>query len=134
MPEAVCVKCRVFLKTAFIAAGDWCAEHDTPESQCEICHPGETASGGARSAGAELRWQQEPSMACSTSSTVITLASPEVVRAAGFEFSRVEHDPNAGLEFSGRATGGDGDAAGAGDGVGTACTHARGRHGAAEHV
>jgi cobalt-zinc-cadmium efflux system membrane fusion protein len=37
--EALCVKCRPFLKTAFVAKGDWCAEHNTPESQCEICNP-----------------------------------------------------------------------------------------------
>lgn len=37
--EALCVKCRPYLKTAFIAAGDWCAKHDTPESQCATCNP-----------------------------------------------------------------------------------------------
>jgi hypothetical protein len=39
VPEALCVKCRPYLKTAFIAKGDWCAQHDTPESQCTICNP-----------------------------------------------------------------------------------------------
>tara|TARA_R110000737_G_scaffold2923_8_gene8951 strand:+ start:256876 stop:257487 length:612 start_codon:yes stop_codon:yes gene_type:complete len=37
--EALCVKCRPFMKTAFVAAGDWCQEHNTPESQCAICNP-----------------------------------------------------------------------------------------------
>jgi len=37
--EALCVKCRPFMKTAFIANGDWCGEHNTPESQCKICNP-----------------------------------------------------------------------------------------------
>lgn len=37
--EALCVKCRPFMKTAFIATGDWCAEHNTPESQCALCNP-----------------------------------------------------------------------------------------------
>jgi len=37
--EALCVACRPFLQVAFVAAGDWCAEHSTPESQCEICNP-----------------------------------------------------------------------------------------------
>lgn len=37
--EALCVECRPFMKTAFQAKGDWCAEHNTPESQCTICNP-----------------------------------------------------------------------------------------------
>ena len=39
VPEALCVKCRPYLETAFKAKGDWCAEHKTPESQCVICNP-----------------------------------------------------------------------------------------------
>lgn len=95
VPEAVCVKCRPFLKTAFVSAGDWCKEHDTPESQCDICNPSDAGAGTARaqSAGAELRWQEEPSMTCSTSSAAITLASPEVIRTAGFEFVQVQAAP-----------------------------------------
>ncbi len=95
VPEAVCVKCRPFLKTAFIAAGDWCKEHDTPESQCTICNPNDAKAGAARAqaAGAEHRWQHEPSLTCSTSSTPITLGSPEVVRAVGFEYIQVQPAP-----------------------------------------
>ncbi|MBL4809629.1 MAG: hypothetical protein JKY43_06180 [Phycisphaerales bacterium] len=37
--EALCVKCRPFLKVAFEAAGDWCPDHNTPESQCSTCNP-----------------------------------------------------------------------------------------------
>jgi hypothetical protein len=37
--EALCVKCRPYLKAAFRAKGDWCKEHDAPESQCVDCHP-----------------------------------------------------------------------------------------------
>lgn len=37
--EALCVKCRPYLETAFTAAGDWCAEHKAPESQCSLCNP-----------------------------------------------------------------------------------------------
>jgi hypothetical protein len=37
--EALCVKCRPYLETAFKAKGDWCAEHGTPESQCAQCNP-----------------------------------------------------------------------------------------------
>jgi membrane fusion protein, heavy metal efflux system len=95
VPEALCVKCRPFLKAAFVAAGDWCKEHDTPESQCAICNPATASDATARaqSAGAELRWQREPSMTCSTSAAVVTLASPEVVRAVGFEYTQVQAGP-----------------------------------------
>ena len=34
-----CVKCHPELAARFKAAGDWCPEHDVPESQCGICHP-----------------------------------------------------------------------------------------------
>lgn len=37
--EALCVKCRPYLKAAFEAKGDWCKEHNTPESQCVECNP-----------------------------------------------------------------------------------------------
>jgi thiol-disulfide isomerase/thioredoxin len=34
-----CVKCHPELAARFQAAGDWCKEHQVPESQCGICHP-----------------------------------------------------------------------------------------------
>jgi thiol-disulfide isomerase/thioredoxin len=34
-----CVKCHPELAAKFKAAGDWCPEHNLPESQCGICHP-----------------------------------------------------------------------------------------------
>jgi cobalt-zinc-cadmium efflux system membrane fusion protein len=37
--EALCYQCRPYLKAAFRAKGDWCAEHNAPESQCSVCHP-----------------------------------------------------------------------------------------------
>lgn len=37
--EALCVRCRPYLETAFKAKDDWCGEHATPESQCVLCHP-----------------------------------------------------------------------------------------------
>jgi thiol-disulfide isomerase/thioredoxin len=33
------VKCHPELAQRFKAAGDWCPEHQVPESQCGICHP-----------------------------------------------------------------------------------------------
>lgn len=95
VPEALCVKCKPFLKTAFLAAGDWCKEHDTPESQCLICNPtnAKSTTDRALTAGVEHRWQHEPSMSCTTSATTITLASAEVVRTMGFEYVQVQPAP-----------------------------------------
>ena len=39
LAEALCVKCRPYLETAFKAANDWCGEHGVPESQCVLCNP-----------------------------------------------------------------------------------------------
>ncbi len=95
VPEALCVPCRPLLKAAFIAAGDWCEEHAVPESQCKVCNPraGEELSRRAAAAGAELRWQREPSMGCVTSSTPVTLSTPEALTAAGFEYFEVSPRP-----------------------------------------
>jgi len=95
VPEALCVKCKPYLRPAFIAVLDWCTEHDAPESQCSICNPesAKDTAERAQAAGAELRWQREPSLGCSTSETIVTLASPDVVRAVGFEFVQVQAAP-----------------------------------------
>ena len=37
--EAVCTKCNPKLIPIFKAKGDWCAEHEFPESFCPLCHP-----------------------------------------------------------------------------------------------
>ena len=37
--EALCHRCRPYLKVAFQGKGDWCKEHDVPESQCSKCNP-----------------------------------------------------------------------------------------------
>jgi len=37
--EVVCTKCNPKLIPVFQAKGDWCAEHEYPESFCPICHP-----------------------------------------------------------------------------------------------
>jgi cobalt-zinc-cadmium efflux system membrane fusion protein len=92
VPEAMCVKCKPFLKPAFEAVGDWCKEHNTPESQCTICNPAEAKSTAARamSAGAEQRWQREPSLSCSTSSTPVALTSAAIARTIGLEYIEVQ--------------------------------------------
>ncbi len=45
--KAICTRCNPKLAAVFKAKGDWCAEHDRPESQCALCHPdlGERGSG-----------------------------------------------------------------------------------------
>ena len=58
-------------------------------------------------AGAELRWQREPSLTCSTSNTPIFLSSPAIARTVGLEFTEVQIEPldhtverNAELEYN----------------------------------
>jgi len=93
--EALCVACRPYLKDAFMNTGDWCVEHDTPESQCSICNPEvlRDQETQAPSAGAEQRWSREPSSSCTTSATIVRIASPEAIRAAGFEYAQVQPAP-----------------------------------------
>ncbi len=45
VPEVFCYQCDPDLIPAFKAAGDWCAEHSVPESQCKLCR-GSGASPG----------------------------------------------------------------------------------------
>lgn len=37
--KTICTRCNPKLAPVFKAKGDWCAEHDRPESQCALCHP-----------------------------------------------------------------------------------------------
>ena len=39
VPERVCTRHHPELVAKFKRAGDWCAPHGVPESQCLICHP-----------------------------------------------------------------------------------------------
>jgi hypothetical protein len=39
VPESQCAQCNDSLAVKFKEKGDWCKEHDRPESQCFICHP-----------------------------------------------------------------------------------------------
>ena len=34
-----CARCNPKLAAVYKAKGDWCAEHERPESQCVLCHP-----------------------------------------------------------------------------------------------
>ena len=36
VPEALCYQCRPEIVPGFKATGDWCVEHDVPESQCPL--------------------------------------------------------------------------------------------------
>ena len=35
----MCAQCNAKLAAEFKKKGDWCREHDRPESQCFLCHP-----------------------------------------------------------------------------------------------
>ena len=37
--KSLCTRCNPKLAAVFKAKGDWCAEHQRPESQCAICKP-----------------------------------------------------------------------------------------------
>ncbi|HRE89814.1 MAG TPA: efflux RND transporter periplasmic adaptor subunit, partial [Myxococcota bacterium] len=37
--QALCTKCEPALAVVFKNKGDWCVEHELPESICPICHP-----------------------------------------------------------------------------------------------
>ena len=37
--RSLCARCNPKLAAVFKAKGDWCAEHERPESQCSLCHP-----------------------------------------------------------------------------------------------
>ncbi len=37
--KSLCTRCNPKLAAVFKAKGDWCAEHERPESQCVLCHP-----------------------------------------------------------------------------------------------
>ena len=55
VPCETCVRCHSELAVQFKVAGDWCAEHGVPESQCGICNPRVVAPPPSPPAGADIR-------------------------------------------------------------------------------
>ncbi|XXF78543.1 hypothetical protein P2318_01940 [Myxococcaceae bacterium GXIMD 01537] len=37
--KSLCTRCNPKLAAVFKAKGDWCPEHERPESQCILCSP-----------------------------------------------------------------------------------------------
>ncbi|MCM2334562.1 MAG: hypothetical protein NDI82_11535 [Anaeromyxobacteraceae bacterium] len=37
--KSLCTRCNPKLAAVYKAKGDWCGEHERPESQCVLCHP-----------------------------------------------------------------------------------------------
>ena len=37
--QSICTRCNAKLAPVFKAKGDWCPDHDRPESQCVRCNP-----------------------------------------------------------------------------------------------
>lgn len=105
--EALCTRCRPFLKSAFQIENDWCNEHGVPESQCSVCNPdklkaqhaqGPEAQSTASPAtpprnGNTRRASLPPSPTCTNSKKPVRLQSPDVVRTAGLQFSQIEERP-----------------------------------------
>ncbi len=57
VPEKVCTRHHPELIPKFKKVGDWCPEHDRPESQCLICHPDLTfAALPVLPDAADLKW------------------------------------------------------------------------------
>ena len=103
VPEALCTKCNPALIPGFKAENDWCAGHSVPESQCTICNPdllgsrdsSEEPAPSSPSVGLvrmpELpRNQRLPAVTCQTNTVTVQFRSPEIARAAGLEYARVE--------------------------------------------
>jgi len=78
--EVVCTKCKPKLAVVFQAKGDWCVEHDFPESFCPVCHP---ERGGRPAADVATADQPPPDR------LRVRLASPETSRIAGIATERV---------------------------------------------
>jgi len=108
VPEAVCTKCRNDLEAAFRAENDWCGGHGLPESQCEACNPGvldkwKDMAGQAAPAVQDTeepdiavftvdtpRVRALPSLACSTDSSVVRLATAAVAERVGVVVEEVQ--------------------------------------------
>jgi hypothetical protein len=45
--KSLCTRCNPKLAPVFKAKGDWCQEHERPETQCVLCHP-ELAKSGVK--------------------------------------------------------------------------------------
>lgn len=104
--EALCAKCRPYLKGAFQIEGDWCKEHDVPESQCTICNPEKPKLPGSEAAAATQASQPTPprngnarraalppSRSCTKAKSLVRLQSTEMVRTAGLQFVSIEEQP-----------------------------------------
>ena len=37
--KSICARCNPKLAAVYKAKGDWCSDHERPESQCVLCHP-----------------------------------------------------------------------------------------------
>ena len=135
VPEAVCTKCRNDLEEAFRSEGDWCNGHGLPESHCEACNPGTLDKYQSSNAppvripevpevavfkSALPRAQALPSLTCTSDSSVVRLASPNVANRVGLQFEEarrtklrktleapatVEYDSRAHARLAPRASG-----------------------------
>jgi len=90
--KTVCIRCNPALVESFKKAGDWCAEHRVPESQCPLCNAAlrERISAEFNQKFADLpRSQRPPSPACANDRTKVRLVSAEMVERTGLTFAEV---------------------------------------------
>lgn len=69
------------------------SEHDHAHDHDHEAHAADEHAEDQTTPGAELRWQREPSMTCTTSNTPVLLSSAGVVRTVGLEFAQVRITP-----------------------------------------
>lgn len=83
--EAVCTKCNPRLEAVFKAKGDWCAEHQFPESFCPICKPQQKGRPTM-----DVTYEPRSRDEAPAHGLVVKLQSPDVARAAGIQTVRTE--------------------------------------------
>ncbi|MBT3786711.1 efflux RND transporter periplasmic adaptor subunit [bacterium] len=105
VPEAFCTRCNPSLIKAFQVEGDWCAEHNLPESQCKLCKE-ETTAQGVEIQGGRLKLFQRSGYKsgrasnpdCSNDGLMIALRDPKTASAVELGFAKPR--PSAGAEYS----------------------------------
>lgn len=94
--EAICTKCNPQLIPVFQAKGDWCAEHEFPESICPIHHPerggrpaADVGSDGAPPDGTKIRFKASDTARLAGIKTVVADMRPggaQLTTLASLEF------------------------------------------------
>ncbi len=85
----LCPKCNAELAAVYQRQGDWCREHELPESFCPICHPERKG----RPTDAANESPQKPSTKAPAEGMRVELKSQAIVDGAGFVTVRAVKAP-----------------------------------------